>query len=38
MNPEAAAEAVDADQLVQQAIRIPSVTPHEEDFSRWVHQ
>lgn len=41
MNPEAAAEAVDAErlvELVQQAVRIPSVTLHEEDFSRWVYQ
>lgn len=40
MTPEAVAECVDADMLVellQQAIGIPSVTPHEGDFARWVH-
>ena len=41
MTPEAVAAAVDADQLVklvQQAVRVPSVTPGEGDFARWVHQ
>ncbi|MDE0217373.1 MAG: M20/M25/M40 family metallo-hydrolase [bacterium] len=40
MTPEAVAESVDADMLVellQQAIAIPSVTPHERDFARWAH-
>ncbi len=40
MTPEAVAEYVDADavvDLLQEAIGIPSVTPHEEDFARWVH-
>lgn len=40
MTPEAVAESVDADvlvELLQQAIAIPSVTPHEEDFAQWVH-
>lgn len=40
MTPAAVAESVDADMVVdllQQAIAIPSVTPHEGDFARWVH-
>ncbi|MCY4134132.1 MAG: M20/M25/M40 family metallo-hydrolase [bacterium] len=40
MTPEAVAESVDADVLVerlQQAIAIPSVTLHEGEFARWVH-
>ncbi len=40
MTPETVADSVDADALVdilQQAIAIPSVTPHEGDFARWVH-
>ena len=40
MTPEAVAEYVDPDavvDLLQEAIGIPSVTPHEEDFARWVH-
>lgn len=40
MTPEAVAESVDADvlvELLQQAIAIPSVTPQEEDFAQWVH-
>ncbi len=39
--PEAIAEAVDADKLVEsvrQAIAIPSVTPNERDFAIWVHE
>lgn len=38
---EAAANAVDGDELVQllqDATRIPSVTPNEHDFGNWVHQ
>ena len=41
MTPEAAAEAVNPDglvELVQEAIRIPSVTPHEGEFAQWVHE
>ena len=40
MTPEAVAESVDSDvlvELLQQAIAIPSVTPHEGDFAQWVH-
>ena len=41
MTPEAAAEAVNPDglvELLQEAIRIPSVTPHEAEFAQWVHE
>lgn len=40
MTPEAVADSVDADvvvELLQQAIGVPSVTPNEGDFARWVH-
>ena len=40
MTPEAVADAVNPDgliELVQEAVRIPSVTPHEGDFAHWVH-
>ncbi|MCY3634178.1 MAG: M20/M25/M40 family metallo-hydrolase [bacterium] len=40
MTPESVAESVNADMLVkllQEAIGIPSVTPHEGEFARWVH-
>ena len=40
MTPEAVAEAVNPHgltELVQEAVRIPSVTPHERDFAQWVH-
>ena len=41
MTPEAVAKAVNPDgliELVQEAVRIPSVTPHEGNFAQWVHE